>query len=240
MTDQKTMNETYFASLGQANATRPADLPPSQGGLYQGFGSTPSPSASHPSYGLSSASAPSLSDLQENPMAALSKGWSLFSAAVAGASRVVSENVIQPGLEKVTDPTLQASVKGYVSEAQKRATIVGSTANQWSKSQFGVDVAGSVGGVVGTVKEKMGGGPKRDGYGAISNDLHDGEGSALYGDEEDEHNFFGEFSNGRYDEPSQHNATSSLSQSTVAKGPTTTTAAAPAKKNDWDDEWKDF
>ena len=75
-------------------------------------------------------------------MAAISKGWSLFSAAVVGATKVVSENVIQPGVEKVTDPNFQASVKGYVSEAQKRAMVAGGAANTWSKQQFGVDVAG--------------------------------------------------------------------------------------------------
>ncbi|EEB87536.1 hypothetical protein MPER_15082, partial [Moniliophthora perniciosa FA553] len=71
--DQKTANENYFASLGSLNASRPDNLPPSQGGKYQGFGNTPSPQpdSDHPSYGLSSRAAPSLTDLQENPMAAL-------------------------------------------------------------------------------------------------------------------------------------------------------------------------
>ena len=50
--NQKAANESYFQTLGQSNADRPADLPPSQGGRYQGFGNTPSLSE-HPSYGLS-------------------------------------------------------------------------------------------------------------------------------------------------------------------------------------------
>ncbi|TFK43768.1 hypothetical protein BDQ12DRAFT_675518 [Crucibulum laeve] len=239
--DQKSRNETYFADLGRANETRPADLPPSQGGRYQGFGSTPAPPANqHPSYGLSSANAPSLSELQENPMAALSKGWSLFSAAVVGASRVVSENVIQPGVERVTDPNFQASVKGYMTEAQKKAAMVGSSANQWSKSQFGVDVAESVGGVVGTVKERVGGGPSRSGYGSLSlsspND-HD-ESSGLYSANSHDDDLWGEFNQSPQNQWA--NQTSGLSNNT------TSTAAAPAasttnkKKSDWDDEWKDF
>jgi len=97
-------------------------------------------------------------------MAALSKGWSFFSTAVVGASRVVSENVIQPSMEKVMDPELHASVKGYVSQAQNRAIVAGQAANHWSKSQFGVDVAEQVGGVVGAVKEKIGAGPLRSGH----------------------------------------------------------------------------
>ena len=227
--DQKAANEAFFATLGNANASRPADLPPSQGGRYQGFGNTPTPppGAQHPSFALSSANAPTLSDLQENPVAALSKGWSLLSAAVVGASRAVAENVVQPGLEKVSDPTFQASVRGYVSEAGKRAGDVGRTANMWGRSTFGVDVAGSVGGVVGTVKDRVGGGPQRQGYGAVGMD-HDDESSALYQDDDD---FFDHFQSG----PSQQ--TGSLSSTSRASA---TTQRAPAKKeDDWDD-WKDF
>ncbi|KAI0772132.1 ArfGap-domain-containing protein [Trametes elegans] len=226
---QKTANEAYFAGLGQANASRPADLPPSQGGRYQGFGNTPTPppGSQHPSFSLSSAAAPSLSELQENPAAALSKGWSLLSAAVIGASRVVSENVIQPGMEKVRDPNFQRDVRGYVSEASKRAGDVGRTANSWGKITFGVDVAESVGGVVGTVKDRVGGGPERRGYGAVGLE-HVEESSALYHDDDD---FFGQFN----------------SSSAQQGGPSSTNAQAskavhrsPAKKDDDWDDWKDF
>ncbi|KAG2369709.1 ArfGap-domain-containing protein [Suillus spraguei] len=229
-TDQKSANETFFSSLGQVNATRPADLPPSQGGRYQGFGNTPSPSISqHPSFGLSSTSAPTLQDFQDNPGAALSKGWSLFSAAVAGASRVVNENVIQPGMERAMDPNLHATVRGYMSEAQRRAQDAGRSANEWSKTQLGVDVADQVGGVVGTVKDKLGSGPQGSGYGALSTH-NDGETSALYQDDTDD--FFGEYSDGR----------TSLGQSSVHLTSGTSKTPGPASKSkddDWD-EWKDF
>jgi ADP-ribosylation factor GTPase-activating protein 1 len=56
--------------MGNMNASRPDNLPPSQGGRYQGFGST---GAGSPSIGMTSASAPSLNEFQENPVAALSK-----------------------------------------------------------------------------------------------------------------------------------------------------------------------
>ncbi|KAH9948410.1 ArfGap-domain-containing protein [Amylocystis lapponica] len=201
-------------------------------GRYQGFGSTPSPSE-HPSYGLSSRAAPSLAELQQNPAGALSKGWSLFSAAVAGASRVVSENVIQPGVEKVTDPNFQASVRGYATEAGKRATLVGRSANEWGKSTLGVDVAEQVGGVVGTVKDRVGGGPERRGYGRVSPGIHDGESSGLY-DHGDEDDFFGEFNGGtqQQDGMSTYGA--------AGETPVSRSTAAPAKKQDDWDEWKDF
>ena len=243
---QKAANESYFAGLGSLNAQRSADLPPSQGGRYQGFGSTPSPApgSSHPSFGLSSAAAPSLTDFQENPSAALSKGWSLLSSAVLGASRVVHESVVQPGLEKVRDPALQASVKGYVSEASKRATALGQGANEWSKTQLGVDVAGQVGAIVDTVKDKVTG-PGYEGYGALATRGEgDGWGEGRYQDEDD---FFGEFE-GEKKPDGVAGATSSSSyadRGSNATSNTTTTGAGPTptsnttKKNDGWDEWED-
>jgi ADP-ribosylation factor GTPase-activating protein 1 len=220
--DQKAANESFFAGLGEANATRPDDIPPSQGGRYQGFGNTPSPSQ-NPSYSLSSAAAPTLGEFQENPVAALSKGWSLFSSAVIGASRVVNENLIQPGMEKVTDPNFQSQVKGYVSEAGKRAGELGSTANTWTKYTLGVDVAESVGGVVSSVR----GGPSRQGYGVV--DQHySGESSSLYHDEDDD--FFDQHSPSTTTHPAPSSAT----------GLTSRASAGQAKKSDDWDEWKDF
>ncbi|CAL1701300.1 unnamed protein product [Somion occarium] len=238
--DQKTANESFFAGLGQANATRPADLPPSQGGKYQGFGNTPTPppGSQHPSYGLSSAAAPRLSEFQDNPVAAFSKGWSLLSAAVVGASRVVSENVIQPGVQKVTDPNFQAGVRGYVSEAGKRAGEVGSRANMWSKQTLGVDVAEQVGGVVGTVRDRVGGGPSSRGYGVVSQGYEHGESSALYQDHEDEDDFFGEFSGNTPRTQTGFGQSSSYSNA-AAGGAGAKPAGSAQKSDDWD-EWKDF
>jgi len=221
--DQKSTNEAYFTSLGQTNATRPTDLPPSQGGRYQGFGNTPSPA---PSQHLTSAAAPSLADFQDNPAAALSKGWSLFSAAVTGASRVVNDNVIQPGMERVMDPTLHASVRGYVSGAQRRAQVAGQSVNEWSKAQLGVDVADHVNGIVGTVKDTVGAGPSADGYDSLA--LHDdAETSALY---DDTHELFHEFSD----------ASPTSNTSKPVFGSTQTPSGGKAKKDDDWDEWQDF
>jgi ADP-ribosylation factor GTPase-activating protein 1 len=234
--DQKSLNESYFSNLGKLNDSRPDDLPPSQGGRYTGFGSTPTPQPNqHPSYGLSSANAPNFTELQQNPVGAISKGWSLFAAAVVGASKVVSESVIQPGVERVTDPNFQASVKGYMSEAQKRALMVGNSANEWTKNSLGVDVADTVGGVVETVRDRVGGGPARSGYGAVSlqspND-HD-ESSGLY-DADDDDLFM------EYHDKGQSALSGGNSGSGRETSKTTTTTTTNTKKNDWDDDWKDF
>lgn len=224
--DHKSANEAYFASLGQANATRPTDLPPSQGGRYQGFGNAPSsPPSQHPSLSLTSSAAPSLADFQDNPAVALSKGWSLFSAAIAGASRVVNDTVIQPGMERVMDPTLHASVRGYVSEAQKRAQAAGQSVNEWSKTQLGVDVADHVNGIVGTVRDGAGAGPSASGYGSLP--LHDeGETSALYDDTND---LFHEYSD-----------TPNTNKPAIGAHTPQTPSGGKAKKDDDWDEWQDF
>jgi ADP-ribosylation factor GTPase-activating protein 1 len=228
-TDEKSANEAYFASLGSLNASRPDNLPPSLGGRYQGFGNTIDPPAGslHPSSGLTSRAAPTMSELQEDPMGALSKGWSLFSSAVVGASRAVSENVIQPGVERVRDPTLHATVRGYVGEAGRRAGEVGSSVNQWGKTQLGVDVAGQVGGVVDTVRDSVGGGPGRSGYSSVySGGSREEETSALYRDHDDDE-LFGEY-HGTGDRRSE-----------ISAGSKATTE--PAKSSGgWDEDWKDF
>lgn len=165
-------------------------------------------------------------------MTALSKGWSILSSAVVGASKVVNDTVIQPGMGKIFDPSFQTNVKGYVSEAGKRAADVGSSANQWSKSQFGIDVADTVYGV----KERVMGGPSRSGYGQV---LAHGENdaSALYsaGDEGD---IFGEYSQGKAYDPAPDNwhanPTAPAADNKVAS------SAKPAKKEEEWDDWKEF
>lgn len=129
---QKSANEDFFAGLGAANSTRSADLPPSQGGRYTGFGSSPMPSpgagnSSHPSAMLSSKALPTLNDIQNDPLKALGKGWGLFSSTVAQATKTINESVIQPGMQRAQDPNLQSSLYGYV---QSATTLVGEGAKR--------------------------------------------------------------------------------------------------------------
>ena len=226
-TDQKSANEQYFAGLGQANASRPEDLPPSQGGRYQGFGNTASPpsDSGSPSFHLSSRAIPTFSELQDNPISALSKGWSFFSSTVSGATRAVNQSIIQPGIERATDPNLQASVRGYVSEAGKYAEGLGKTANNWGKDQFGVDV----GERVTTTVRGISGGPERQGYGSVPTQYPE-ETSGLYQDDND---LFGEYKD--------MSPTTTSSNPPLPAGNTSTSTVKPTapKKENWDD-WKDF
>lgn len=95
------VDDRYFAGLGAANASRPADLPPSQGGKYSGFGSAPIEPA-RDNVGL-----PGFDDLQKDPVAALTKGFGWFTTTVGKTAKTVNEGYIQPTAQKV-GPSLPA------------------------------------------------------------------------------------------------------------------------------------
>ena len=95
------VDDRYFAGLGAANASRPADLPPSQGGKYAGFGSSPmEPPKSAAGPGL-----PGFDDLQKDPLQALSKGFGWFTSTVGKTAKTVNEGYIQPTAAKVGSPS---------------------------------------------------------------------------------------------------------------------------------------
>ncbi|GAA5877298.1 hypothetical protein JCM16303_006234 [Sporobolomyces ruberrimus] len=154
---RKEQNENYFARMGNANAQRSADLPPSQGGKYAGFGSQPQGQSSGGGGGnggvgaLSSRALPGLDDLRDDPVRALGKGWGFLGAALGAVSKTVNDSVIQPGIERAHDPALQSQFSSFLSTATSSLSSVAKTGGQVlstgleSSSQFlkrdlGVDV----------------------------------------------------------------------------------------------------
>ena len=97
-TSRKAQNETYFAKLGSENESRPADLPPSQGGKYAGFGSEPPPVAQNTDQ---KGTMPRVEEFQKDPMAALTKGFGWFTTTVGKSAKTVNESYIQPTAQKV-------------------------------------------------------------------------------------------------------------------------------------------
>jgi len=89
------VDDKYFAGLGAANASRPADLPPSQGGKYSGFGSAPFEPERN------DAKAPGLDDFQKDPVAALTKGFGWFTTTVGKTAKTVNDGYIQPTARSV-------------------------------------------------------------------------------------------------------------------------------------------
>jgi ADP-ribosylation factor GTPase-activating protein 1 len=240
--EQRTANEQYFANLGEINANRRDDLPPSQGGKYQGFGNTPNVPSNHPSYGMSSAALPTLDELQNQPVAAMSKGWSLLSAAVMAAGKIAAE--------KAMDPALHESVKTYAAHAGKVAMDTGRSANEWSKRELGVDVVDNVNAVADKAKGALGmSSHPGGGYSAVDGGgssgyggWHDEHGTRLYADGDDDEDFFDrhgashQFDSIAPDTPGTGNTinsqATSASNAPLAKG---------GKKDNWDkDEWADW
>lgn len=88
------VDDKYFEGLGKANAARPDDLPPSQGGKYAGFGNTPAPAKQDD--GL-----PKFEELQKDPLAALTKGFGWFSSTVTKTATNVNKDFIQPTAKQV-------------------------------------------------------------------------------------------------------------------------------------------
>jgi len=97
----KERNEAYFSRLGSENANRSADLPPSQGGKYAGFGSAPAPDMS-----TSDSSAPSLDEFSRDPVSALTKGFGFFTTQVTKTAQTVNQAVIQPTAQKLAEADL--------------------------------------------------------------------------------------------------------------------------------------
>jgi ADP-ribosylation factor GTPase-activating protein 1 len=95
---QKARNETYFAGLGNANSQRPDGIPPSQGGRYAGFGSTPPVPQSSSTQQNESIS---VEDFTADPLGTLTKGWGIFSRAAVKTASMVNENYVQPSVAKV-------------------------------------------------------------------------------------------------------------------------------------------
>ncbi|RPA71974.1 ArfGap-domain-containing protein [Ascobolus immersus RN42] len=98
---QKARNESYFESLGSANATRPDHLAPSQGGKFTGFGSTPAPSSTT-SGGLS------IDALQSDPLGTITRGFGFFTSNVLKTAKTVNEQYIAPTAAKLAESEVAA------------------------------------------------------------------------------------------------------------------------------------
>ncbi|KAL2065246.1 hypothetical protein VTL71DRAFT_2915 [Oculimacula yallundae] len=109
------VDDKYFAGLGAANANRSADLPPSQGGKYAGFGSAP---IERPS---DEPKLPGLDDLQRDPVAALTKGFGWFTTTVGKTAKTVNEGYIQPTALKVAESDLAAQARIAAANVAKGA-----------------------------------------------------------------------------------------------------------------------
>ncbi|EGY13664.1 hypothetical protein VD0002_g8672 [Verticillium dahliae] len=115
------VDDKYFSKLGAENASRSEALPPSQGGKYAGFGSTPTPSARDDS------AAPTIDELQKDPIAALTKGFGWFTSTVTKTAKTVNDGYIQPTAKQLAE-------SDFARQAQLAAGQVGRAAQQGARN----------------------------------------------------------------------------------------------------------
>ncbi|KAK3904034.1 hypothetical protein C8A05DRAFT_42841 [Staphylotrichum tortipilum] len=116
----------YFSRLGERNAARPDDLPPSQGGKYSGFGSSGT-SAPRP---RDEGALPGFDDLQKDPMAALTKGFGWFASTVTKTAKTVNEGFIQPTAKTISESDFAAQARSAAAQAAKSAQAGARTAQE--------------------------------------------------------------------------------------------------------------
>ncbi|KAI0391062.1 ADP-ribosylation factor GTPase-activating protein GCS1 [Xylariaceae sp. FL0594] len=102
------VDDKYFARLGEENANRPADLPPSQGGKYSGFGNTVMPTNSGSGSG---SGIPDLGELQKDPVAALTKGLGWFTSTVTKTAKGINQDFIQPTAKQLSETDFAAQAR---------------------------------------------------------------------------------------------------------------------------------
>ncbi|KAJ4300205.1 Zn finger-containing GTPase- Activating Protein for ARF [Collariella sp. IMI 366227] len=126
----------YFAKLGERNAARPDDLPPSQGGKYAGFGSSAPPPR------RDEGALPGFDDLQKDPMAALSKGFGWFASTVTKTAKTVNEGFIQPTAKQLSESDFAAQARIAAATAARSAQA-GAKSAQEGLNRFVEGPAGS-------------------------------------------------------------------------------------------------
>ncbi|KAK2763505.1 Zn finger-containing GTPase- Activating Protein for ARF [Onygenales sp. PD_12] len=119
---QKERNETYFASLGAENASRPENVAPSQGGKYAGFGGGMPPSSQQNGRGAGGGGGgpvPGLNDFQNDPVAALTKGFGWFTTTVGRGAKTVNESYLAPAAKTLAQSDLAAQARLAATEVSR-------------------------------------------------------------------------------------------------------------------------
>lgn len=128
VSSKKEQNEAYFAKLGNDNATRVDNLPPSQGGKFTGFGgglpASPanerrsSPFGGFGGWGGGGGGQP-FEDLQKDPMGTITKGFGWFTSTVGKSAKQVNDNYLQPTAKQVcTRPRLRSFIMSSLFSVQ--------------------------------------------------------------------------------------------------------------------------
>ncbi|CCC11804.1 unnamed protein product [Sordaria macrospora k-hell] len=210
------VDDKYFAKLGAANASRPDNLPPSQGGKYQGFGNTVSSEPKNDG----DASLPGLDELQKDPVAALSKGFGWFTKTVTQTAKTVNEGYIQPTAKQIAESELAAKARIAAAQAAMSAQTVAQAGAKTASESFNRFVEG---------------GPSNSAGGGYRSVPTSGGGSSNF--DESKRSFWDDFSSVADQRKSAGG--SSIGTAVMGKGGNNGSSAAPppaaAKKDEWND-----
>ncbi|TQV96084.1 hypothetical protein V2A60_003471 [Cordyceps javanica] len=119
------VDDKYFAKLGADNASRPDGLPPSQGGKYAGFGNMPASNNGNSNNGL-----PNFEDVQQDPFAAISKGFGWFTSTVTKTAKTVNDGYIQPTATKFAEGDFAKQAQLAASQVARQAQLAGKNAQE--------------------------------------------------------------------------------------------------------------
>eukprot|EP00126_Sphaerothecum_destruens_P000994 Sdes_comp12159_c0_seq1m2931 len=113
--------DEFFHRKQAENSSRPADIPPSQGGQYFGFGSS--------NYAPSSTRSGGSQDFMETAVSSLWTGWNSLSEKAKEAAAIATQKAIElrnATQEKVNDPEFIGNIKESVrAVGQKASTVAG-------------------------------------------------------------------------------------------------------------------
>ncbi|XP_030957911.1 probable ADP-ribosylation factor GTPase-activating protein AGD6 [Quercus lobata] len=113
--------ETFFARKRAENESRPDGLPPSQGGKYVGFGSTPPPSSQR-------------NDAQGDVFSVVSQGFGKLSLAAAAAAQSAA-TVVQAGTKEISTKVKDG---GYDHKVNETVTVVTAKTSEIGQKTWGI------------------------------------------------------------------------------------------------------
>ncbi|KAM5377726.1 hypothetical protein ACJA88_006407 [Fusarium oxysporum] len=116
------VDDQYFSRLGADNAARPDHLPPSQGGKYAGFGSTPAPNSSDNDLNFG--------DIQKDAVATLTRGFGWFTSTVSKTAKTVNDGYIQPTAKQFAEGDFAKQAQLTASAFAKQAQAAGKNAQE--------------------------------------------------------------------------------------------------------------
>ncbi|URE16159.1 ADP-ribosylation factor GTPase-activating protein [Musa troglodytarum] len=117
--------EGFFSTKVAENASRPEGIPPSQGGKYVGFGSTPPPSAqtNNPQ-----------SDVLQDTFSIVSQGLGRLSFMATSAAQSAA-NVVQAGTKELTSKMIEG---GYDQKVNETVNVVATKTTEIGQKTWGI------------------------------------------------------------------------------------------------------